>query len=92
MITAIVLLKAERGQAMTVGELVAGLEGVSEVYSVAGRYDLVALFRVASMEELANTVASQLHKIAGIVETETMVALQAYSRDAMEALFSVGYE
>ena len=53
---------------------------ISEVYSVSGTYDLIAIVRVAENEELARLVTDTIARIEGIRETETMLAFRAYSR------------
>lgn len=92
MVTAIVLIKAERDKINDVAEKLADLEGVSEVYSVTGRYDLVAVIRVRNNDELANTVTTHMRNVAGITSTETMLAFRAYSRHDLERVFSIGLE
>ena len=46
MITAIVFVKADVARIPEVAEAIAALEGVSEVYSVTGQIDLIAMVRV----------------------------------------------
>ena len=67
-------------------------DGVSEVFSVAGRYDLVALVRVTKNEELADVISDKMRHLEGIVETETMIAFRAYSRQELEAGFELGLD
>lgn len=90
MVTAIVLMNVERGRINTVAEDLAGRAGVSEVYSVSGNYDLVALLRVADNETMARLVTEELADVDGIDHTETMLAFRAHSRHDLEAMFSVG--
>jgi len=90
MVTAIVLVCAERGQVNDVAQALLEVEGVSEVYSVGGRYDLVAMLRVASNEALADAVTEHLQEIAGIRETETLIAFKTQSRHDLESMFSIG--
>ena len=92
MITAIVMIDAATDAIPEVAEAVADLEGVSEVYSVAGDVDLVALVRVRRHEELADVIAGRLNKVQGVRETQTHIAFQAYSRHDLEATFSLGIE
>lgn len=92
MVNAVVLIRTARGQANEVAATLAGLDQFPEVFSVAGRYDLVAIMRVRSFDEVAGVVNQSLARIDGIVDTETMVALRAYSRDDVEAVFSLGGE
>ena len=73
-----------------VAEAVAALPGVSEVYSVTGALDLVAIVRVADHEQVAGVVADRLNKVPGILRTETHIAFRAYSAHDLEAAFSLG--
>jgi DNA-binding Lrp family transcriptional regulator len=89
MVTALVLLNVERAQIHQVAEQLADLPGISEVYSVAGRYDLVAVIRVKTNEALADLVTGKIRQVRGIEATETLIAFRAYSRHDLEAMFSV---
>jgi DNA-binding Lrp family transcriptional regulator len=90
MVTAMVLMEVARDRINDVAERLAETPGVSEVYSVAGRYDLIVVIRVRKNEELADLVTSDLLKVEGIQETETLIAFRAYSRHDLEAAFSLG--
>ncbi len=90
MVTAIVLVKAERTRVNSVAAELAELEGISEVYSVGGRYDLVVMIRVSSNEAMADVVTNHMLKVDGIVETETMPAFRTQSRHDLETMFSIG--
>ena len=90
MVTAILLIKVERGKVVQVAETLAGVAGITEVYSVAGRYDLVAILRVRQPEDMAQLVTTDIVKVQGIQETETLTAFRAYSRHDLEAAFSLG--
>ncbi|WP_369137612.1 Lrp/AsnC family transcriptional regulator [Modestobacter versicolor] len=92
MITAIVMIDAATDSIGEVAEAVAALPGVSEVYSVAGDVDLVALVRVHEFEEIAQVIAGRINKVPGVVDTATHIAFQAYSRHDLEAAFSIGFE
>jgi DNA-binding Lrp family transcriptional regulator len=92
MVTSIVLLRVERGKVNGVAEKLAEMSGISEVYSVGGRFDLVAIIRVKSNEDLADMVTKQMATLEGIEGTETLIAFRAFSRHDLEAMFSVGFE
>ena len=92
MITAIVLIHADTARIPEVAETVADLDGVSEVYSVAGDADLIAMVRVHEHEELDDVIAGCLNKVPGIVDTSTHIAFRAYSRHDLDAAFSIGLE
>ncbi len=92
MITAIVFVKADVARIPEVATAIAGLEGVSEVYSVTGQIDLITLVRVRTHDDIASVVAERLNKIPGVLETETHIAFRAYSRHDLDAAFSLGLE
>jgi DNA-binding Lrp family transcriptional regulator len=90
MVTAIVFVKADVARIPEVAEAIAELSGVSEVYSVTGAIDLIAMVRVAGHEQIAEVVADQLNKVPGVLSTETHIAFRAYSSHDLEAAFSLG--
>jgi DNA-binding Lrp family transcriptional regulator len=92
MVTSIILINAERTRINEVAEQIAGLDGISEVYSVSGNYDLIAIARVASNEELADLVTKKLLAISSILKSETMLAFKAFSRHDLETMFQIGME
>jgi DNA-binding Lrp family transcriptional regulator len=90
MVTAFVLLNVQRQLIEQVADKLASLPSVSEVYSVSGRYDLIAVIRVAEVEDLAKVVTKDMLPLEGITHSETMLAFRAFSRHDLEALFSIG--
>ncbi len=90
MVTSIILINAERNRINEVAEKLQDLEGISEVYSVSGNFDLVAIVRVKTNEDLADLVTKKMLTITGITKTETMLAFQAFSRHDLEAMFALG--
>lgn len=92
MITAMVLLNVERGRVNEVAERLAELAGITEVFSVAGRYDLVAILRVKNNEDLADLVTRHMLKVEGITQSETLIAFQVFSRHDLERMFAIGAE
>ena len=91
-ITAIVMIDAATDSIAEVAEAVAGLEGVSEVYSVAGDVDLIAVVRVREFEQVAQVIAGRINKVPGVVDTDTHIAFRAYSKHDLEAAFSIGLD
>jgi DNA-binding Lrp family transcriptional regulator len=89
-ITAIVLVKADIQSIPDVAEMIAQIPDVSEVYSVTGEFDLVAMVRVRAHEELADVIPGRLNKVAGVTHTETHIAFRTYSRHDLESAFSLG--
>ncbi len=92
MITAVVFVKADVERIPEVAEAIAALDGVSEVYSVTGTIDLIALVRVRTHDEVADVVADRLNKVSGVRETETHIAFRAYSKHDLESAFSIGLD
>lgn len=92
MISAVILIDAESDRITELGEAIADLPGVSEVYSVAGRHDLVVVARVKENADLATLVSDRIRKLPGIVGTETLIAFRVFSPRLMEGMFSVGME
>lgn len=92
MVTAIVLINVNHGHIDDVAENLLAIRGVSEVYSVGGRYDLVAVIRVKTNEEMAEVVTNHMLKIEHIEKTETLLAFRAYSAHDLERMFSIGSE
>ncbi|GAA3707170.1 Lrp/AsnC ligand binding domain-containing protein [Nonomuraea antimicrobica] len=91
MVTAIVHINAEVDRIPEVAQTIAEIEGVSEVYSITGEYDLLAMVRVAEYEEIAEVVPGRINKVAGVLHTETHIAFRAYSRHDLDAAFSIGF-
>jgi DNA-binding Lrp family transcriptional regulator len=91
-ITAIVMVAVEADKIPEVAQQIADLEGVSEVYSVAGDIDLIAVVRVREFDHVAEVIAGRLSKVAGVLHTDTHIAFRAYSRHDLDSAFSIGVE
>ncbi|ACZ31024.1 transcriptional regulator, AsnC family [Xylanimonas cellulosilytica DSM 15894] len=92
MLTAIVLIDTEPNKIPEVADQVVNLQGVSEVYSVTGKADLVAMVRVRDHEELADAIADGISKVPGVLRTETLIAFRAYSSVDLDQAFALGLE
>ena len=92
MITALVFIRTEVNAVNSVAETVASIDGVSEVFSVTGDLDLVALVRVQSLEQVSAVVTGGISKTPGIASTETHVAFQTFSRQYLDAAFAIGMD
>jgi DNA-binding Lrp family transcriptional regulator len=90
MVTALVLIRVQRDKVNDVADQLASMKGVSEVYSVAGRYDLVAIIRVKNNDGLSELVTHHMLKVEGILKSETLIAFRVYSRHDLESMFSIG--
>ena len=92
MITSIVLINADRMSIPETAQQLADIDGVAEVYSVSGEYDIVAVVRVRVYEDLATLVTERLLKIPTIARTKTLMAFQTFSKHDLEHIFNIGVE
>lgn len=92
MITTIVLVQADPQRIPQCAMKLAGIEGVSEVYSVSGEWDLVVIVKVPEYEMIANVVTEQFPQVPGVVRTQTLTAFRAYSRRDLEQAWDMGLE
>lgn len=92
MVSAVILLVVDKSKVNEVAEQLVDLPGITEVYSVAGQYDLVAIARVRDNDAVADAVTRQMLKIDGIVRSETLIAFRVFSRYDLERIFSIGAE
>lgn len=89
MVAAVVLIRAERDHIPSAARAVADIEGVAEVYSVSGEYDLVAIVRVPEWERIADVVSERLARVPGIERTHTLVAFRVYSRQDLDSAYDM---
>jgi DNA-binding Lrp family transcriptional regulator len=91
-ITSIVRITGSTDSIPEVAQAIADLPGVSEVYSVAGHVDLIAIVRVRQFDDVAEVIAGGISKVEGVLDTETHIAFRAYSQHDLEAAFAIGFE
>lgn len=92
MVSAIILIECQKSMINQTAEALADIKGITEVYSVAGRVDLVAVIRVPNNDQLAEIVTNQLLTIQGITRTETLISFRVFSRHDLEQMFSIGMD
>lgn len=92
MVAAMVLINVQRGQINETAQRLLEIDGVSEVYSVTGEYDLVALLRFQDYEDLAGVVTSHMQQLPTIIKTHTLMAFQCYSRADLQQAWDIGIE
>lgn len=92
MITTIVLIRADPKSIPQVAQRLAGIDGVTEVYSVSGEWDLVAIVKVPEYDRIAQVVTEEFVKVPGIERTQTLTAFRAYSRKDLEQAWDIGVE
>ena len=85
------MISVEADKIPELAEQIAGLDGVSEVYSVAGDADLIAIVRVREFDQIAESIAGGISKVPGVLHTDTHIAFRAYSRHDLEETFSIGF-
>jgi DNA-binding Lrp family transcriptional regulator len=92
MVTTIVLLNVQPREIDRIAQEILDVDGVTEVYSVAGRFDLVVMVRTRNTEELAQVVPNHILRVEGITHSETLTAFRVYSRHDLDRMFAVGLE
>ncbi|MBN2487338.1 MAG: Lrp/AsnC ligand binding domain-containing protein [Bacteroidales bacterium] len=90
MVTAIVLINAQREKINSIGEQISGFGGVTEVFSVSGRFDLVVLIRLKELNGLSQLMTEKISNIEGIIRTESMVTFKLISKHDIAAMFDLG--
>ena len=90
MITTIVLVRAEPKLIPACAKHLAGIDGVTEVYSVSGDWDLVVIVRVKAYEQIAEIVTEKFPGVPGLVKTTTLTAFRAYSKADEEQAWDIG--
>jgi DNA-binding Lrp family transcriptional regulator len=91
-ITTIVLIRVEPSQIPNAARMLAGVDGVAEVYSVSGDWDLVAVVRVPEYDQIARVVTEVFPTVPGIQRTQTLTAFRAYSKTDLQQAWDIGVE
>jgi DNA-binding Lrp family transcriptional regulator len=92
MITTIVLVNAEPRLIPKCAATLAGIEGVTDVYSVSGAWDLVVILKVKEYEDIAKVVTEHFPAVPGLVKTTTLTAFRAYSKADLEQAWDMGVD
>jgi DNA-binding Lrp family transcriptional regulator len=92
MVTAIVLANAKRSMINETAQELLKLDGVAEVYSVAGDWDLVIIIRAKKNEQIADLVTYHMLKLDGLIKTTTLIGFKAYSNYDLDRMFSIGLD
>ena len=89
MVTAIILINVERDLILEVIDEILKVDGIMEVHSVAGEYDLAAIARVDDNQQLSMILADKMcHQIKGIKLTKTLISLGSYYNFDPETAFA----
>ncbi len=78
MLTAMILLNTTKGMAPAIAKELGAIDEITEVYSVAGPYDLIAKVQVKEYEHFSEVIVGKLQKIDGIEKTQTLMAFKTY--------------
>lgn len=92
MVTAFILINVERPRLKSIGDELLAIDGIAEVYSVAGPFDMVAIARVKEHEQLSDLVTEGIGGLEGIVDTETLIAFRAFSKKDLGLLWDIGVD
>ena len=93
MLTAIVLIDSDASRIPEVAAAIADIPGVSEVYSVTGEVDLIAMVRVREHDDLADVIADKVSKIEGVVRDARPTSRSARTRSTTwRQAFALGLE
>ncbi len=90
MVTSFILMKVERPRLRSIADDLLAIEGIAEVYSVAGPYDLIAVARLKEHEQLNDLVTEQIAALDGILSTETLIAFRSFSKKDLGLLWDIG--
>ena len=77
--TIFVEIKCALGESYRVAEALVEIEGVSEVYSISGSYDLLIKCYLATEEDIGHFINERIQKVEGITGTMTMITFNAFS-------------
>ena len=92
MVTAFVLMNVETGRLRTLADELLQIDGIAEVYSVAGTWDLVAVARVRKHEALSDLITEHVANLRGIVRTETLIAFRAFAKRDLALMWDIGVD
>lgn len=92
MVTAFILMNVETGRLRALAEELLEIEGITEVYSVAGGWDLVAIARVRQHEALSDLITEHVANVRGILKTETLIAFRAFSKRDLASMWDIGVD
>jgi DNA-binding Lrp family transcriptional regulator len=92
MVTAFILINVERPRLKSIADDLLAIDGIAEVYSVAGPFDMVAIVRVKQHEQLSDLVTEKIGGLEGITDTETLIAFRAFSKKDLGMLWDIGVD
>jgi len=91
-LTTTVLIRAEPASIPVTAQRLAEIDGVTEVYSVSGDWDLVAIVRVPEYDQIARVVTEVFPTVPGLQRTQTLTAFRAYAKKDLQQAWDIGVE
>jgi DNA-binding Lrp family transcriptional regulator len=76
--TFFVEIKCALGRTYEVASALAEAEIASEIYSIAGNYDILSKFYVSDETDIGHFVGEKVQGIPGIVDTRTIITFRAF--------------
>jgi DNA-binding Lrp family transcriptional regulator len=92
MVTAFILINVERPRLKSIADDLLAIDGITEVYSVAGPFDMIAVVRVKQHEDLSDLVTEKIGGLQGINNTETLIAFRAFAKKDLGMLWDIGVD
>ena len=92
MVTAFILMNVERPRLRSIADDLLAIDGIAEVYSVAGPFDLVAVARVKEHEQLNDLVTEHVAALDDIAGTETLIAFRSFAKKDLGLLWDIGLD
>lgn len=78
MIPFFVMIKCTLGQSYAVANQIADAEIASEIYSIAGDYDLMVKFYVDRDTDIGHFVNEKVHRFEDVKDTFTIITFKAF--------------
>ncbi|WP_300766343.1 Lrp/AsnC ligand binding domain-containing protein [uncultured Bifidobacterium sp.] len=92
MADAVVLITTQADKVSQAAQRIVELDGVRDVYSVAGDVDLVAIVSTPDFDNLTSIIPDGIAKVDGVVSTQTLMAFRQYSARDDAAAFDLGVD
>jgi DNA-binding Lrp family transcriptional regulator len=92
MVTAFILMNVERPRLKSIADDLLAIDGIAEVYSVAGPFDIIAIVRVKEHEQLNDLMAEKIAALEGIMDTETLIAFRSFAKKDLGMLWDIGVD
>jgi DNA-binding Lrp family transcriptional regulator len=92
MVTAFILMNVSRPKLKSIADDLLAIDGIAEVYSVAGPFDIIAIARVREHEQLNDLVTEHVAALDGIESTETLIAFKTFAKKDLGLLWDIGVD